>query len=165
MKVIIRNFLFLIVLVFSISQLQAIEVSVSSLCYYQEKGYVEIYSRIMGSSVTFVSIDDVHKMGNVELLVIIKKGERISIAEKFNIDSPNATENLDFWDMKRYVLDPGAYQLSLQYVDLNNTSDTLSYKESITINSSTEKLLTSDLLLLSEVSETEGSLAFHKAGR
>jgi len=86
MQVIIRNLLVTIVLLFSISQLLAIKVSVSSLCYYQEKGYVEIYSRIMGSSVTFVSVDDSHKMGKVEMLVVIRKGERISIAEKFNIN-------------------------------------------------------------------------------
>ncbi len=151
---------------FSSSYLSAIDVSVTTLNYLQEEAYIEIYSRIMGSSVQFSSkmLEDTLMYSQIELLVTIRAEEKIAVAEKYLINSPATSTTIDFWDLKRYVLPNGDYQLELQYVDINNVKDTTFYKETIVVNHSTNYLSTSDLLLLKDISKEQNKYPFSKAG-
>jgi len=163
--VLLRNLIISALLLFcTVSTVFGIEVSVTSLSYLQEKNFIEIYSRIMGSSVSFMETDGLSKQSQVELLVMIKNGDEILVGEKLNIASPKAAESLDFWDVRRYSIEPGSYDLSLQYVDLNNLNDTLFFDKVIEVGAGVKPISSSNLLLLSDVEEKEGRLAFNKAG-
>ncbi len=146
--------------------LSAVDVSITTLTFRQEGPYLEIYSRVIGNSVQFVPV----KLGssalkaNIEFLVVIKRQDELITADKFIMASPLLETPTDFWDLRRYSMEPGDYQLELSYVDKNNILDTLSYKENILIDEDSEEVIGSDLLLMSNISSEKDSFAFQKAG-
>ena len=144
-------------------QVSAIDVSINSLTYYHNTPYVEIYSRLIGESVQFVPSGTLDlQESQIEFLIIFRQGETISIAEKYQIQSPEMNTPSDFWDRRRFKLDPGKYTMDLQYVDLNNTSDTLTYQEVIEVDGGHPCV--SNVLLLNDISTTDSKYAFNKAG-
>lgn len=142
----------------------ALEVSISSLNYFQEGAYLEIYSRIMGNAVRFNPRANDQLQANVELLVLIKSGTNVAIADKYNLESPIVTEASDFYDRRRYTLENGDYTIELQYVDLNNTLDTLNFTENIKIKRPSQSPFCSDILLMNNLSVEKNKYAFNKAG-
>lgn len=149
------------------SSIYAINVSVTTQLFYGQDGpFIELYSRVIAESVTHISTkaDSSLVQSTIELLVIIKENDSIRIAEKYQIESPVNKSTSDFWDLKRYGLTPGQYDIELLYKDINNQSDTLFYNEIITVKSSEDKLLSSDVLLMSDVSAESGTYNYEKAG-
>ncbi len=144
----------------------SMEVSVSSLVFSKEnKNYIEIYSRIIANSVQFTSSleDPEFVFSEIELLLVLKKGNELVAADKYKLESPRSQTSEDFWDMRRYPLSDGEYRLELQYVDLNNIKDTLSYSENIDLG--THGAFThSDILFISDLDTSGSKLPFKKAG-
>jgi len=146
--------------------LWGLDVSSTCLAFWQNEPYLEIYSRILGGSAQFISVetDSTLVTANIEFLVIIKDDEgNIQIAEKYKIDSPVSSQVLDFWDMKRYKLSQGIYDIKLQYVDLNNISDTLLYEQHLDVTREAEPVHISDILMTNSISDKIDSFAFSKS--
>ena len=68
-------------IVFVVSWVSAIDVSISCLSYYQESPYIEIYSRVIGGTTQFLSTDEESKLlsSRVEFLVVIKDERNLSL--------------------------------------------------------------------------------------
>lgn len=147
-------------------QLFSINVSVTTLGYLQEKPYLEIYSRVIGNSVQFAATEEADSLNyaSIEMLILLKQEEKLVVADKFNISSPSSLSVIDFWDMRRYTLDNGEYELEIKYVDLNNISDTTSYKESILVNHSEHYVSNSDILIMKDVSSEKSEYPFTRSG-
>ena len=144
----------------------SIDVSISCLSYYQDSPYIEIYSRVIGGTAQFLSVSEQDSLlkSSVEYLVVIKdERNQIKIAEKYRINSPVTSRVLDYWDIRRFKLDPGVYNLQLQYVDLNQTSDTLQYQEKIILTNYNESPALSDIMLLNDISYDSNHFAFSKS--
>jgi len=159
--------LIVVLFVFYSSVVQAINVSVTTQLFYtQEEAYLEVYSRVISESVLYQPslLDSTLQQSSIELLVIIKENDSVRIAEKYQIDSPASIERSDFWDLKKYGLMTGEYSIELLYRDLYNATDTLVYQELISVKSSDEYLLASDVLLMSDVSPTAGKYNYEKSG-
>lgn len=146
--------------------LSAINVSITTLSFNQEGPYLEIYSRVIGNSVQFVpaKIGSSVLKANIEFLLVLKQDKAVITADKFIMASPLLETPGDFWDLRRYSINPGEYNLELSYVDKNNISDTLVYKENLVIEGENENVYSSDLLLLSDISSEQDAYAFQKAG-
>jgi len=163
----IKAGLLTLILLFSIlGPLKAIEVSVTTLNYFQDKPYLEIYSRILGNSVQFTSDDSIDSLihSEIELLLVIKKEESIVSADKYKLSSPASKLPIDFWDMKRYVLDNGEYDLEMVFVDMNRTTDTLRYNSIILVNHSEHYISNSDILITKEISGDLSKYPFNRSG-
>lgn len=146
---------------------QAINVSVTTQLFKgADQDYIELYSRIIASSVDYVSVDSTNKLSQSSIVysVIFSQGNQVFIAEKYKLDSPIGPEAVDYFDMKRYGLDPGTYELNLLYIDQNNVTDTLTYTEEIVVQDISNEFEVSDILLMSDVKSTEGTYSFEKAG-
>ena len=146
--------------------LSAVDVSITTLTFKQDGPYLEIYSRVIGNSVQFVpaKLGSSDYKANIEFLVVLKRQDELIAADKFIMASPLLKNPSDFWDLRRYPMEPGNYQLELSYVDKNNISDTLNYKENIIIDEESEGVTGSDLLLMSDISSEKEEYAFQKAG-
>ena len=146
-------------------QLSAIEISVSTVKYMKESNpYVEIYSRVSSGSVQWVADTSQNVISsNLEYLVLISQNGQMVLAEKYNLSSPLSNEQVDYWDLKRFGLEQGKYDIELQYVDLNNPVDTFSFNQSINVRFEAGELAHSDVLFLSEVDNLDGQLPFNKA--
>ncbi|NNE14301.1 MAG: GWxTD domain-containing protein [Saprospiraceae bacterium] len=158
--------LFCIVFTFLSLNLFSLEVSVSTSIYKNNSNpYIEIYNRINAESVQWISqkVDSSLIISNLEYLVLISKDDQIVVAEKYNIQSPSLEEQVDYWDMKRFAIEDGLYNLKLQFIDLNNPLDTFNFDKEIEVNFSKTKVSNSSLLFLTEVGTLETSLPFQKA--
>jgi len=146
---------------------KAINVSVSTTQFHNgEKAYIEISSRIISTSVKYTSTDTLsdQTQSNVEYTLIFKKNDSIVIADKYKLQSPLTSEPKDYFDLRRYSLSYGVYNIELQYVDLHNISDTLSYTEKIDVKAIEDEILLSDVLLMHDVQQTKDKYNYEKAG-
>jgi len=145
----------------------AINVSVTTQMFKAGgQDYIELYSRIISNSVQYNIIDSTSQtaQSNIVYSVILSSNDQIFIAEKYKLNSPISIENGDYFDMKRFSLDQGTYELKLEYVDLNNLTDTLSYSEAIVVDALSQDMAHSDVLLMADLKSTSGAYSFEKAG-
>ena len=159
-----KNLLIVFLFLSSVKML-ALDVSVTCLSYCQDQPYIELYSRFLGGTIQFVANGgDSLLQSTVEMLVLISDEQgNVRIAEKYNVQS-EGLEVKDFYTMKRYGLSDGEYDLSIQFVDMNNVSDTLLHKEKIEIGYPESSLSISDPLLITEYSDDKNQFAFYKNG-
>ncbi|MDA8692721.1 hypothetical protein N9L92_01575 [Saprospiraceae bacterium] len=159
--------LILIAIVCITKNSEAINVSVSTTQFHNgEKSYIEIYSRIIANSVKYMNTDTTSDMtqSSVEYTLMFRKQDAIVIADKYKLDSPISVDAKDYFDLRRYGLDSGTYEIELQYVDLNNISDTLSYTEIIDVKPNNDQLILSDILLMHDVEKNNEKYNYEKAG-
>ncbi len=144
----------------------AIEVSVTTLGFYQEKPYLEIYSHILGHSVQFAASDqnDSLNYAQIEMLILIKQNQETIVADKLSINSPGSTSVVDFWDLRRYPLANGDYDLEIVYTDLNNRAATSTYTEKIVVNHGDHYISNSDIMIMKNISSEQGEMAFYRSG-
>jgi len=157
---------FFFLIIFNVES-YALNVSVTPIVFQnEERAYLELYSRIMAESVQFSSEIDSPELlsSQIEMLVLLKSGADIVMAEKYNISSPASASPSDFWDMKRYGLDNGEHNLFIQFVDLNNTIDTFEFTQKINVNFIKDEFQHSDVLLISEIEAQKKELSFEKVG-
>ena len=152
------------ILLFSVQSLFGINVSVTPCVFQNQQGsYIEIYSRIIGESVQFEvdTSQDNTLYASVEMLVLLKQGNELASASKYQLNSPRSKDIIDFWDIKRYAIEPGNYELSIQYVDLNNLADTLNFETSIDVREQGE-FSHSNIMFMAEINPEIDALAFQK---
>ncbi len=163
-----RNKLILVVALFCISlSCYGINVSVATQMFRNDnQSYIEIYSRIISDSVQYASEDTASQQSHasIEYTIIFKQADSIVIADRYKINSPTLATKKDFFDLKRFSLQDGEYAIDLQYVDLNNITDTLLYSEIITVESHPNKVQVSDVLLMPAVENSNNNYSYEKSG-
>ena len=153
-------------LLLSSTSAKALDVSVTTLNFFQDGPYVEIYSRILSHSIQFAGVDNQPNtlVGSLELLITISDSSNMVYVDKYILNSPHVEAPTDFWDLKRIPLQNGEYKLDIRYVDQNNITDTLKYSQKLMVNITDSEISSSDILLMSSVSEKQENFAFQKAG-
>jgi GWxTD domain-containing protein len=162
----IRKTFFTLALLFGLGPVFAFEVSLTTAVFRTDDSYyLEIYSKFKLSEIQWAALPDTPDklFARIELLCIIKQDGNPILAEKYHINSPEDSGPMDFWDMKRFGVSQGNYELELQYLDLNNISDTLTISKRITVAGEETCLRFSDILLLSNVKSESSDLPFTKS--
>ena len=118
-----------------------------------EQPYVEIYLHVLGSSVYKTLVNDSLYQAKVEVVSVFKQGEDIVKFDKYILESPISNNIVNFYDIKRYGLDNGDYQLEVAVRDIFNPENARVFKTPIKIDYTESGLMQSDIQLLS---------AFHK---
>jgi len=119
-----------------------------------EQPYIEIYLHILGASVVSTPVNDSLFQSKIEIVTIFKQSGNIVKFDKYILESPVSTRILDFYDVKRYGLDNGDYELEVTARDINNPENARVFKSAIKIDYDETRLMQSDISLLS---------AFHEA--
>lgn len=116
-----------------------------------DQPYVEIYLYIHGSTIEQVmSVDSLYQ-SKVEVVTIFRQGEKVVKVDKYLLNSPIGKKNVSLFDLKRYGLPNGNYDLEINLKDANNELNKNVYKSKIEIDFSGEGLMQSDIELLSSV--------------
>jgi GWxTD domain-containing protein len=145
---------------------RAINVLVTHANFQQgDAAYVEVYFNIVGQSVAYqMKPDTAHLQANVEILLLIKQGEKIIVADKYNLQSPVVNQPSDFFDIKRYALTDGTYELETQVNDLNRVGVPALQKQTISILFEKNKIHQSDIQLLKSIKKDSSNSAYSKNG-
>lgn len=146
-----KYILLIVALTFSTCVL-ALEASVDTYVFEEgEKTYLETYIRILNEKVTFLFDEsDQTYSSAVEIVLIIKQADKVIHFEKYQLNSPKTDKEMDYLDLKRFVLPSGNYSLSVEISDIEKPENTFGIEKQIHIDNQKGKLHYSDVLLLAE---------------
>lgn len=161
-----RAFLAVIAFCFIIlSEIQAVDVSISHAGFKGDKeNYIEFYFYVVGSSMKQMQIDSVNSQGTLEVTTLFKINGNIAQFDKFLLKSPPSLSPVNFYEMRRYALQNGVYDIEVHFNDVNNPSDSATYKSMAIIEFSALSLRQSDISLLSGYTPDSSENKFTKNG-
>lgn len=143
------------------------------LSYYtfntpEQEPYLETHISVLGNSVEYLKNKKNQFQGSIGITMVIKKGDSIIAAEKYNLLSPELkdTSNIkeNFIDQKRYKLNNGKYTFELSIVDLGNNKNNELVKQEVEINYPKNKIEVSDILLLESFTKASANKQFNRNG-
>ncbi len=169
---IMKKALLFVALFFMFSQLtkgsdeiQHLDVSVTYASFKTpDQPYVEIYLHILGASVNKVIVEDSLFQSKVEVVTIFKQGENIVKFDKYILESPVSADVINFYDIKRYGLENGDYNLEVTVRDINSLENARVFKTLIKIDYVDSGLMQSDISLLSAFHEDSSNQPAVKNG-
>jgi GWxTD domain-containing protein len=104
--------------------------------YAPEVGnYLEIYLQFVGPSVKYVSTKD-GLQARVSLFFEVLKNDSVIKSDAYILESPLIKDSVidDFYEIKRFVIEPGDYDLRIELTDLNNPKSSTGGKQKIKID-------------------------------
>jgi GWxTD domain-containing protein len=159
--------LFLFVLVFfTKTSLFALDALVNYAVFSQgDAPYIEVYLNISSKTATYKTTpDSAHLQASIDILLIFKQGEYIIKFDKYRLQSPISASPRNFYDIKRYALPVGNYQLEAQISDANSGAMPTLQKLDVKIEFEKEKLYQSDIQLLKNATKDSTGSAYAKNG-
>ena len=149
-----KNIFLIVVFLFASQFSQAneariLDASVTFACFKSpEQAYVEVYLHVLGNSLGQVPMEDSLFQSSVEVVILFKQEENIVKFDKYNLNSPVSAEKVNLFDLKRFGLDNGDYELEVSIRDRNILDNTKVYRSPLKIDFTKEGVLQSDIELL-----------------
>lgn len=157
--------LLLLLLSLPLTSIRALDLSVHHATF---KGavsdYVELHLHVVGSTVNFISLDSNTLQASLDVMVLFSQGDQIVRYDKFRLRSPQTAFPVNFSDLHRYALEPGAYRLVVQVRDLNLPDNEARYEANFELGYSRDRLEQSDILLLSHFRAESSESPFVRGG-
>jgi GWxTD domain-containing protein len=150
----------------SISHTKALDISITHATFFNgESSYIEVYLNITGKTAMFKpKTDSAHLQSSLEVLLLFKQGDKIVKFDKYNLQSPIVLAPLNFYDIKRYALPEGDYQLEAQVKDLYLGGEPTSQKIDCKVFYEKSKLQQSDIQLVKSIKKDSTNQAYSKNG-
>ena len=104
----------------------ALDAGVSFAVYRTQDGkpYVEVNHEIAAGSVMYRHIDSVLMQASVDVLILVKDGEKVVNFEKYTLQSPLVPVPEALLDVKRMAIPPGNYTLEVSVQDVQDATNT-----------------------------------------
>jgi GWxTD domain-containing protein len=146
------------------SRLIALDAGVSFAVFATpEQPYLEVNLEIAGPSLRYQSLDSVRMQASVEILILVRQGDRIANYEKYVLNGPVVDRPQSLLDVKRLMVSNGAYELVIEIQDMNDPQNKDSFKAPLEVNISNNIYLT-DIVLLRDFRPDESESPFNKNG-
>lgn len=132
------------------------------------KPFVETYLMVNGASVVFRKTASGKFQGQIEVILTVSQGNKITFADKYNLLSPETDDSLkisfNFIDQQRIPLSAGNYELGVRIRDLNSTAVPIEASEKLAIQFPKDSISISDIQLIESYSKTEIANNLSKGG-
>jgi len=127
--------------------------------------YLEIYLQFVGPSVKYTSSKD-GLQARVSLWFEVLKNDSVIKTDAYILESPLIKDSIidDFYEIKRFVLEPGEYDLRIELTDVNNPNSKTGGKQKITIDDFKDKPSVSDIEVAEFAYESSLENNFVKSG-
>ncbi len=130
-----------------------------------DQAYVEVYTYLFGNSLTYIPQQDSLLQAGVEVIIMVKSGDKVIQFDKFNLMSPLSKKKVDVMDLKRLTIPDGAFTLEVDITDLQDPDNTTIYSSPIRVHYQEEgKIIQSDIELLHAVDKNITNEQFVKGG-
>jgi GWxTD domain-containing protein len=127
--------------------------------------FIELYFQFVGYSVNFMSKDSVLQ---AELAVSIQFKEKDStiISDVYRLQSPLMKDSIidDFFDVQRFALKPGSYELIIQLADINSKEPAIQSIVPVNIEDLSKGITVSDIETIEYAQLSEENNLFVKSG-
>ncbi len=130
--------------------------------------YVETYLTVNGASIEYMQLEDGKYQGAIDVQILFKIGDSIVNFAKYNLSGPIVTDTVDqntnMIDIQRYGLPQGDYNVEISLRDSNSDKDALSSTDHFKIDFPNDKLVFSDIELLSSYEKANENGVLSKNG-
>ena len=144
---------------------KALDAGVSFAVFSTPDGspYVEVNIEVAAGSVMYRHIDSVQMQAGVDVLILIKSGEKVVNYEKYSLNSPLVRFPEALLDVKRMRIEPGDYTLEVSTVDVNDSDNKDLFSKPLTVHFD-GKIALSELQLLRGFKPDDSENPFSKNG-
>ena len=127
--------------------------------------YLEIYFQFVGYSIKYNGIEG-GLQGELAISIQISDGEKIVSGDAYRLQTPLMKDSIvdDFYDVKRFAINPGRYVLTVELQDLNSTSKPVKASQPIMIEDLEVSISASDIEAIEAASKGDGTSPFFKSG-
>ena len=132
--------------------------------------YAEIELQFAIQSIALKNVGDSALQASVAIFIDILSEDKVVTSDAYRLNSPlyQIKDSLieDFYEIKRYALSPGSYQLKISITDLNAADSTnkVSGIENFEISTMKDKVSISDILTAEYVIKSETENIFQRSG-
>lgn len=127
--------------------------------------YVEFNLQFVGSSLNYQGIDG-GLIGDLLIeATITQNGDTIN-SDAYRLASPFMRDSIidDFFDMQRFMLEPGEYKYSIRLSDLNSSEAPLQASTSIRVEELSDAISLSDIIIAEIATAGDPNSIFYKSG-
>ena len=144
---------------------RALDLGVSFAAYNTPDGkpYVEVNLEIASVSIMYKKTEGEKLQAGAEILIMIKKGDKVVNYEKYNLQSPQVEVPQSLIDVKRLFVPEGEYELEVTVQDLNAPENKASFRAPLKVEFP-NKLHLSEVQLLRNYKRDDSSSPFTKNG-
>ncbi|HIP31737.1 MAG TPA: GWxTD domain-containing protein [Crocinitomicaceae bacterium] len=127
--------------------------------------YVEFYLQFVATSINYTGEND-GLIGELAIQMSITQNDKKIIADAYRLKTPFMKDSIldDFYDVKRFALQPGKYTFSIQLQDLNSNHKPLVTSQQIIIDDLSKGITISDIQVAEVASPGDGTSPFFKSG-
>ena len=146
-------------------RLSALEVGVSHAAFKgNNSNYIELSFYIVGISLTQIQVDSINSQGSLEVTTLFKQNGQVSKFDKFILKSPKSLDPIDFFEMRRYELANGVYDIEVQFKDMSKVENVATFKSMFIMDFNERNLRLSDISLLSRYKADSSDSKYTKSG-
>jgi GWxTD domain-containing protein len=127
--------------------------------------YLEIYFQFVGYSIKYNGVEG-GLQGELAISIQISDGQKVVAGDAYRLQTPLMKDSIvdDFYDVKRFAINPGRYVLTVELQDLNSSTKPIKASQPILIEDLGESISASDIEAIEAASRGDGTSSFFKSG-
>ena len=163
-------FLFLLTLIISeqsIANDHKLRAYLDSKQFYApgQGNYVEFQLQFVGASVNYKGKEN-GLVGELAIHMTVTKYDSVIASDAYRLATPFMRDSIvsDFYDLKRFLLEPGEYTFTIELRDLNSEHEPVKTSQNILVEDFSNSISISDLQIAEYANQGDGSSIFFKSG-
>lgn len=127
--------------------------------------YVEFHLQFIGHSINYKGKDG-GLIGDLAVRMKISNGDSVVQQDAYRLETPFMKDSLveDFYDVKRFQLEPGTYEFELELTDLNSEGNPLKTTQMLVVTEMSDAISISDIEVAEYAKKGDGTSPFFKSG-
>lgn len=127
--------------------------------------YVEFHLQFTGHSINYKGKDG-GLIGDLAVRMTIKEHDSIVASDAYRLETPFMKDSVveDFYDVRRFQLNPGNYRFELELMDLNSENTPITTSQMLVVREMSDALSFSDIEVAEYATKGDGSSPFFKSG-
>lgn len=127
--------------------------------------YIEVYLQFIGHSAQYKAVGN-DLQGEIAIKFTVTQGDSVIARDAYRLSTPLMKDSIveDFYDVKRFVLEPGKYTLHLELMDLNSSQTPIIASLPLLIEEMNEGIAFSDIEIAEMVYKGNDDSPFYKSG-
>lgn len=127
--------------------------------------YVEFHLHFIGYSINYKGKDG-GLIGDLAVIMKISNADGVVREDAYRLETPFMKDSVveDFYDVRRFQLDPGTYEFALELMDLNSENDPLKATQMLVVSEMSDAISISDIEAAEYASKGDGTSPFFKSG-
>lgn len=128
--------------------------------------YVEIQLQFVGHTINYKGTKDGTLQGEVAVQFNLLRNDSVIVSDAYRLQSPFMRDSIveDFYDIKRFAVKPGVYELTISIQDLNMDGKAMEGKQVLEVKDLSGKPSLSDIQVSERMVKTDSVTDLTKSG-